>query len=214
MSKGFWIIIGAIVVIFGGILLLKGDEADAPTNGAATSNHVVGNNTKGVTLLEYGDYQCPFCGQYYPLVKQVAEKYKNDIAFQFRNLPLTQNHKNAFAAARAAEAASLQNKFWEMYDLLFQNQDAWSESSTARSIFEQYAAQLGLDVEKFKTDFASEQVNDTINADVAAYKKTGEPMSTPTFFLNGKKIKAASLEEFSTLIDEEIAKQAQQQNNQ
>ncbi len=208
MSKGFWLIIAAIVLIFGGILFFKGDKAEAPTDGSALSSHIIGNNAKGVVLLEYGDYQCPFCGQYYPLVKQVVEKYKADIAFQFRNLPLSQNHKNAFAAARAAEAANLQGKFWEMYDALFQNQAAWSDSNNPLSIFEQYAAQLGLNVEQFKTDFASEKVNDTINADAAEFNKTGEKISTPTFFLNGEKIEPKSGEEFSTLIDAAIAKQA------
>jgi protein-disulfide isomerase len=211
MSKGFWAIVGIIIVIFGGILLFKGDEAGAPSNGAAVSNHVTGENAKGVVLVEYADFQCPFCGQYYPLVKQVTEKYKADIALQFRHLPLSQNHKNAFAAARAAEAAGLQNKFWEMYDLLFQNQAAWSDSNTARSIFEGYAQQIGLNMEQFKTDFASKKVNDTINADVAEFKKTGEQISTPTFFLNGTKIKPTSLEEFSELIDAEIAKQSKQE---
>lgn len=209
MSKGFWIIIAAIVVIFGGVLLFKGDDGGAPNDGSAVSNHVIGNNAKGVVLMEYGDFQCVFCAQYHPLIKQVTEKYKADITFQFRNLPLSQSHKNAFAASRAAEAASLQGKFWEMYDLLFQSQSAWGESNNAKAIFEQYASQLGLDVERFKTDFGSELVNDIINADIAEFKKTGNPLSTPTFLLNGEKITATSVEEFSKLIDEAIAKQAQ-----
>lgn len=209
MSKGFWIIVAAIVVIFGGILLFKGDKADAPTNGAAASNHVVGENTKGVLLVEYGDYECPFCGQFYPIVKQVVEKHKTDIAFQFRNLPLQQNHKNAFVAARAAEAAALQNKFWEMYDLLFQNQAAWAQASNAQPTFEQYATQLGLDLDKFKADFASPGVNDTINADIAEFKKTGKPLKTPTFFLDGELIEPKSADDFSRLITEAIAKKSQ-----
>ncbi|HZM63924.1 MAG TPA: thioredoxin domain-containing protein [Candidatus Saccharimonadales bacterium] len=211
MSKGFWLIIAAVVVVFGGILLFKDDEAKAPTNGSAASNHVVGDNAKGVTLIEYGDFQCFFCAQYMPIVEQVKEKYKADIAFQFRNLPLVQNHKNAFASSRAAEAASLQNKYWEMYAILFQNQSAWGESNDPLSIFEQYASQLGLNVEQFKTDFASSKVNDTINADIEEFKKTKEQIKTPTFFLDGKKIEPKSLEEFSTLIDQAIAAKSGQQ---
>lgn len=211
MSKNFWIIIAAIVVIFGGVLLFKEDGKDTATNSANASNHVIGANTKGVVLLEYGDYECAFCGQYYPIVKQVIEKYKDDIAFQYRNLPLQQNHKNAFVAARAAEAADKQGRFWEMYDLLFQNQSAWASASNAQPIFEQYATQLGLDINRFKTDFASTAVNDTINADIAEFKKTGESMKTPTFFLNGQVIEPKSVEEFSKLIDEAIAAQNPQQ---
>lgn len=211
MSKGFWIIIAAIVVIFGGILLFKDDGSNIETNGAAATNHVIGQNSKGVVLLEYGDFECTFCGQYYPLVKQVLAKYENDIAFQFRNLPLQQNHKNAFVAARAAEAAGLQDKYWEMHDVLFQNQSAWASASNAQPIFEQYATQLGLDLERFKADFASSQVNDMINADIAEFRKTGQKMKTPTFFLNGTVIEPKSVEEFSQLIDAEIAKQSPQQ---
>lgn len=211
MSKGFWIIIGAIVVIFGGFLLFKGDEAEAPTNGAAVSNHVIGSDAKGVKLVEYGDFQCPACASYFPLVEEIVSQYQDQIQFQFRHLPLTQNHKNAFAASRAAEAADKQGKFWEMYRTLYQNQQSWAGSSSPLSIFEQYAQQLGLNVGQFKTDFASGAVNDTINADVAEFKKTGEAMGTPTFFLNGTRIKPASLDEFKKLIDDELAKQQKQQ---
>lgn len=206
MSKGFWIIIAAIVVIFGGILLFKGDDADVSTNGAAPSNHVFGENAKGVVLVEYGDFQCVFCAEYAPLVAQVKEKYKADIAVQFRHLPLVgPGHKNTLAASRAAEAASIQGKFWEMHDLLFQNQGAWGEASDPLSIFAAYATQIGLNVDQFKTDFASSKVNDTINADVAEYKKTGEPMGTPRFFLDGKKIEPRTVDDFYKLIDEAIA---------
>jgi protein-disulfide isomerase len=206
MSKGFWAIIGIIVVIFGGVLLFKGDEANAPSNGAALSNHVQGENAKDVELLEYADFQCPVCGQYYPMLKQVMEKYNADIQFRFRHLPITQIHQNAFAAARAAEAAGLQDKFWEMYDLIFQNQQAWSSSKKAQTIFEGYAQQLGLNMEQFKADFTSQKVNDTINADVKEFNKTGEDVATPTFFLDGKRIQPRSVEEFNQLIDEAIAK--------
>lgn len=210
MSKGFWIVIGIIALIFGGILFFQGgDEAEAPSNGAAASNHIKGQNSKSVVLLEYGDFQCPVCGNYEPIVQAVYQKYQNEIQFQFRNLPLSSGHKNAFAAARAAEAAGLQNKYWEMHDTLLTNQSAWSDSNNPLDIFMQYASQLGLNTEQFKTDFASNAVNDIINADIAEFKKTGEPMSTPTFFLNGTKIKPTSVEEFSQLIDAEIAKQQQ-----
>src|SRR5689334_22232262 len=118
MNKSFWAIIAVIVVIFGGIVVFHKKDA-TPTNSSNVkpTNHIEGNATSGVSLVEYGDYQCPFCGQYYPLVKQVVEKYKTQIRFQFRNLPLYQVHQNAFAAARAAEAADKQGKFWEMHDL-------------------------------------------------------------------------------------------------
>lgn len=210
MSKTFWAILAAIILICGGIIFFKGDKADAPSSGTAATNHVTGQGKSGVTLVEYGDFQCPFCGQYYPLVQAVKEKYDEQIHFQFRHLPLIQSHKNAFAAARAAEAAGNQDKFWEMYDLLFQNQTTWADSTTASTVFEGYASQLGLNLAKFKADVASNATNDRINADVSEFKKTKERISTPTFFLEGKKIQPTSVEAFSDLIDQAIKAKTKQ----
>jgi protein-disulfide isomerase len=211
MNKGFWAIIAVIVVLFGGILFLKNDKANAPDgSGGQPSSHLAGKGTTGVKLVEYGDFQCPYCGQFYPIVKQVQEKYGDQITFQFRHLPLLQIHKNAFAAARASEAASQQGKFWEMYDLIYQNQSTWSEASNARGIFEQYANQLNLDLNKFKTDFASSATNATINADIAEFDKTKLEKSTPTFLLDGKKITPKSVDEFSKAIDAAIASKTKQ----
>jgi protein-disulfide isomerase len=207
MSKAFWAIIAVILIVFGGILLFKDDKANAPTasSNAKPTQHVLGKGSTGVVLMEYGDYQCPFCGQYYPIVKAVEQKYNDQITFQFRNLPLIQIHQNAFAAARAAEAAGMQNKFWEMHDKLYQNQESWSSNSNPLSVFTQYATQIGLNTDKFKTDFASSAVNDSINADIKEFNKTGVETSTPTFFLDGKKISPKSVDEFSKLIDAAIA---------
>lgn len=165
----------------------------------------MGANSKGVVLVEYGDFQCPACGAYFPIVKEVVEKYKNDIQFQFRNFPLQQIHPNARAAARTAEAAGKQNKYWEMHDLLYEQQKTWEQSTAVNTIFEGYAKQLGLDVAKFKTDFASSAVNETINADLAEGQRLGVN-STPTFFLQGKKIEDSprDVEGFSKLIDQAI----------
>jgi protein-disulfide isomerase len=213
MSKTFWAVIAIIIVLFGGILIFKGNGTDS-TNSSSTStkptNHVIGNGKSGVTLVEYGDFQCPFCGQYYPIVKQVQEKYNDQITFQFRNLPLLQIHQNAFAAARAAEAASDQGKFWQMYDKLYQTQSEWSTTSKALETFSGYAQTLGLNVDKFKQDFSSTAVNDTINADIREFDKTKQEKSTPTFFLDGKKISPKSVDEFSKAIDDAIAAKAKQ----
>lgn len=213
MEKRFWIIIGVIAVLFLGFLYFGGgDDSKDNSAGAQPSNHIKGKADAKVTLEEYGDYQCPVCGAYYPVVTQVIEKYQDKIKFQFRNLPLSQAHQHAFAAARAAEAASEQGKFWEMYDALFTNQQAWSTAGSVNTFFEQYANQIGLDVNKYKTDFASDKVNRTVNADVTAFKKKGDPMATPTFYLNGKKLElkslsteqGPSLEKFSAAIDAEL----------
>lgn len=208
MSKRFWIILGLLAVILLGFLLFRGDDqANAPENGQSKgSQHIVGNQDSDVALVEYGDFQCPACAQYWPAFTQIKEKYADKVTFQFVHLPLP-THQNARAAARATEAAGMQDKFWEMHDLLYQNQPAWSDSNNSAALFEQYAQQLELDVEKFKEDFSSSEVNNIINADIEMFEATGERMSTPTFFLNGEKITPQpSVESFSELIDEALNK--------
>lgn len=210
MDKRFWGILIAIVLILGGIFLAtKGSSAgnNTSTNSSAQpTNHVEGQGSTGVKLVEYGDYECPFCAEYYPIVKEVVAAYSPYIYFQFRNLPLTSIHPNAFAAARAAEAAGLQGKFWQMHDLLYQNNDpttqtGWVTSSNAlNDYFVGYAKQLGLNIAKFKSDFSSSRVNNAVNADINAFSKTGAQEATPAFFLDGKqvqpKITAKSFEQY------------------
>jgi len=222
MSKRFLLIIAICVLALIGVFALSKPKSDTPSttnSSVGPSNHVTGKGNKKVTLVEYGDFQCPVCLGFYPTVKQVKAQFADDIYFQFRNLPLFQIHKNAFAASRAAEAAGLQNKFWEMHDALYENQDPNGQSgwvTTAKPLdtyFVNFAQQLGLDINKFKKDYASSQVNDVINADLAAFKKTGREEGTPTFFLNGKYISneqlsdknRPSLAKFSAIIKAEIA---------
>lgn len=216
MDKRFLGLLAVIAVIFVGIIYANGQKADNSGGNAPPTNNVEGAGKKNVTLVEYGDYQCPSCSAYYPTVKEVVAKYSDDITFQFRNFPLTQAHPNAFAASRAAEAAGMQNKYWEMYDLLYQNQQLWTPASDPLKTFEQYAKSIGIDTAKFKTDFASDKVNDSINADIREGNKLGVS-GTPSFFLNGKALELKSLagsdsrpsaESFSKAIDAAIAKAA------
>ncbi len=138
----------------------------------------------------------------------MAAEFNDQIKFQFRNFPLVSIHPNAFAGARAAEAGALQNKFWEMHDLLYENQSQWSAASDPTPYFTQYAKQLGLNAAQFQTDFASSKVNDLVNADLAEGNKLGVS-ATPTFYLDGKKVDIANdITAFEKLIKDEIAKKA------
>lgn len=208
MSKRFLIILLVCVLGLIGVYVATSKDDENGSNGtsqATLSNNIYGENNKKVTLIEYGDFQCPACGSYYPIIKQLKEKYAEDIQFQFRNFPLSQIHPNARAASRAAQAAAKQNKFWEMHDMLYEQQTSWSSLSDAAPVFQGYATQIGLNMEQYQTDFASSEINNIINADYAEGTKQGVN-STPTFFLQGKKIDNApqTLDEFSKLIDEAI----------
>lgn len=208
MSKNFAIILVVIIALFGGIFYFAKKDAKAPSGqdtSAQATNHIIGSTTSGVTLVEYADFQCPACAQLYPLIKEVVDTYQDRIQFQFVHLPLYQIHQNAMASHRAAEAAAVQGKFWEMYDTLYTYHTSWQGSSSPSVIFEQYAQNLGLDVEQFKSDAASSTVNDIIWADINKANAL-KVNATPTFFLNGEQIDTpTTLEEFTSVIDEAIA---------
>jgi protein-disulfide isomerase len=208
MNKKAIGIIVAVIVVVGGFLWLTKPMPKTATNTVPPSNHIEGKGAKKVTLIEYGDYQCPACGAYYPIVKTLQDKYKDDIFFQFRNYPLESLHQNARAGARAAEAANIQGKFWEMHDALYTNQTTWESASDPLAYYTQYAKQVGVtDTNKFTTDYKSATVNDIINADL----KEGQKFSitgTPTFILDGTKIdnNPNSADAFYKIIDTEITK--------
>ena len=218
MSNRFFITVIALIVLFvGGFAFTKQRDNKEAGNGTTTSaptNHVYGKDKAEVVLVEYGDYQCSACYSYEPLVHDVREKYKDRIAFQFRNFPIVSSHPNAFVAARAAEAAALQNKFWEMHDKLYETQDpsgktGWVASSNPTSFFVSFATELGMDADRFQKDMNSSEVNNLINADIAEGRKV--PVNgTPTFVLNGKKVEQEmrSVEDFYKLLDEALAEKA------
>ncbi len=200
MSKKAWIIFAAVVVImFGGLIYLSGkdkiDVSNVDVNKITTASsqsgdiadHVFGKVDSKLVLIEYGDFQCPGCKQAQPVLETLSEKYKDQIAFVFRNFPLTTIHPNARVAAAAAEAAGLQGKYWEMHTLLYDNQDSWKSADTEQrnGIFEDYAKQLGLDATKFKAGLADVNVNKKISFDQALGKKLNLS-GTPSIFFQGK----------------------------
>lgn len=202
-KRTFGIVIGLILAAAGFWYLTQ----PAKETKAEPTNHTVGQSPAGVTMIEYGDFQCPACAQYHPIFKQVKELYKDKVVFQFRHFPLEAIHKNARAASRAAEAAGNQGKFWEMHDYLFENQQAWQDTNDPVSIFENYAKAIGVeDMDKFTTDYRSSSVNALINADLDAGRALGAE-STPTFVLDGKRLEenpSPSVEGFAKLLDEAL----------
>ncbi len=142
-----------------------------------------------VTLEEFGDYQCPPCGQLHPTLKKLKQEYGDRLNFIFRNLPLTKIHQNALLAAEAAEAARVQNRFWEMHDLLYENQSLWKDDVNPRSIFIQFAKDLGLNTWQFTRDMDGKQIQMRIEADEDAAAKQGID-GTPTVLINGRQLRA------------------------
>lgn len=142
-------------------------------------DHIQGPGTAAVTLVEYGDYECPFCGQAYPIVKEIQRRLGDQLRFVFRNFPLTQSHPHAEHAAEAAEAAGAQDRFWEMHDYLFEHQRALDDAHLL-----EYAAALNLDQARFKHDLTTHTFADRVREDFRSGVRSGVN-GTPTFFING-----------------------------
>ncbi len=142
-------------------------------------DHAEGPADAPMTLVEYGDYQCPYCGAAYPVVKRLQKSLGKKLRFVFRNFPLTQAHPYALIAAEAAEAAALQGKFWEMHDLLFEQQ-----ALLEADIIPTWAERLGLDLAKLGNDISQGDVEKRIKEDRQSGIRSGVN-GTPTFFING-----------------------------
>jgi protein-disulfide isomerase len=142
-------------------------------------DHVMGPVGARITLVEYGDYECPACGEAYPIIKAVQQRLGEQVRVVFRNFPLTEAHPHARLAAYAAEAAAVQGRFWEMHDLLYEHQEALEPDDLIG-----YAEQLGLDVEQFDRDVGSVAVAERVRADFLGGVRSGVN-DTPTFFING-----------------------------
>ena len=210
MEKRFVIILAVIILGFFGFVIFKKSSDSNTSNNASTSSqgsqNYYGNLDSEVTVTEFVDFQCEACYAYYPYVKELKEKYKDQVRFQVRNFPITSSHKFAFMAARAAEAAARQDKFWEMHDKLFEGQKAWEQLQSPQSTFESYAQEIGLDMEKFRADRDSSDVAAIINKDLEDVGELGGT-GTPTFAINGKMIErpTPTLEALSKVVDDALA---------
>ncbi|MBI3342269.1 DsbA family protein [Candidatus Curtissbacteria bacterium] len=188
----FFIGIGLVtlVAIIAAVFLLGREKPKEVASSAkqvdliSGAKHFEGSPEAKVKIVEFGDYQCPACGQAHPILKEVLAKNQGKIYFVFRNFPLSNIHANAKDSARAAEASGEQGKYFEMHDLLYENQKDWSELSNPKQKFLEYAKNLGLDISKFENDY--NQAIGVINADYALGQKAGVE-STPTFFINQQK---------------------------
>ena len=147
----------------------------------SAKDHIQGNENASVTIVEFGDYQCPHCGAAYPIVKEIQEAFGGQISFVFRNFPLSESHQYATIAARAAEAAAIQGKFWEMHDAIYEQQHKLDEDFLI-----ELSKELGLDVDQFKQDLATDAVKEKVENDFESGIRSGVN-GTPTFFVNGER---------------------------
>lgn len=202
-----FIIIGgalaAIAIVAWFLLPISNTDRNPPlnlNNGPATAKpnaglpgaqppHVKGEESAALTIEEFGDYQCPPCGNLHPVLQKIEDDYGTRVRLIFRNFPLQQLHKNASTAARAAEAAGLQGKFWEMHDMIYEHQADWKDLPEPRTVYAGYASRLDLDVERFKADMEKPEIGARIVSDYRRGASLGVT-GTPTLFINGRELPA------------------------
>jgi protein-disulfide isomerase len=167
--------------------------------------HVLGPADAPVRLEEFGDFECPPCGMFHPILQQMKQEFGDKLQVTFREFPLVPTHQHALAAASAAEAAGLQNKFWEMHDLIYDHQADWKKEFDVRPIFEGYAKQIGLDVERYKNDVNGDLVAQRIFQDGKRGHSLGVK-GTPTVFMNGREVPFENLpaEKLRVVIQNEL----------
>lgn len=206
---GIIVILTLILVGSGVFFLSRNQNNPAPTVGEKSVNinmalgQKVGSDSAKVKLVEFSDFQCPACKAAEPAVKQVLAKYKDNLQFIYRHFPLPQ-HKNGRASATLAEEAGEQNKFWEMHNLLFETQESWSIGDPT-NFFLDLAGRLELNTDQVKKALESISYDAKINEDVAEGQSLGVN-STPTFFVNGKKLKLQSFSDLETAVADELKK--------
>lgn len=193
------ILVGSIVLIaIAAVFLTKQAPTISRSDLVPAGAHSKGNPDAKTYLVEFSDYQCPACLAAKPTVDDIVNQYKDQLLFVYRNFPLDQ-HPFGQKAAQTAEAAGAQGKYWEMYDLLFANQEKFSDE-----LFGQLAQSLQLDPEKFSKDFIDSRIKNIILDDISAGSRFGVN-ATPTFFLNGKKLELSSFADLKTAVEQEIA---------
>ena len=196
------IILGAALIVFAGGLVLYRSMSSQPAHQranpssslvppGATPPHARGSENARVVIEEFADFQCPPCAALHAELKPIKEEYGDRLRVVFRQLPLPV-HGNAETAARASEAAAMQNRFWEMQDRMFTNQTQWAESENAREIFITYARELGMDAERFARDMNSPVVTQRLALDEQRANYLGV-MSTPGVFINNRQMYAREI---------------------
>ncbi|UPQ76063.1 DsbA family protein [Chryseobacterium nepalense] len=161
------------------------------------TDHAQGNDNADLTIVEYGDYQCPYCGAAYPVLKELMKEFKGQVNFVFRNFPLSEMHPYARPAAIAAEAADLQGKFWEMHDVIYENQQSLNES-----FLFQLAEKIGLNLSQFKEDIQKPELEKKVDSDFESGIISGVN-GTPSFFINGNKFNGGA-EDLLELVRENV----------
>ncbi|MEK7582628.1 MAG: thioredoxin domain-containing protein [Patescibacteria group bacterium] len=192
-------IAGTVLIM---VLLISPQSQSGASILLASSDQISGNPEAKTVLIEYSDFQCPACRVFEPTLKTLREENTDKLQFAYRHFPLKTIHSRAELAARASEAAGKQDAFWKMHDLIFDRQSEWAQAGNEET-FINYARELGLNAEQFGSDLKSSAVQAEVDQDYQSGQDAGVN-STPTFFLNGKKMQFRTIDEFLAIVNQTI----------
>jgi len=193
--KNPWVILGVLtVLLIGGSIWYSSTVTEDNNIGIVITDHIKGNPEATVVLTEFSDFQCPACAAFQPVLAELLTNYGDQMKLEYKHFPLP-IHSLSQAAARAAEAAGQQGKFFEFHDVLFEKQSEWTASPNPTGTFVSYAAALGLDEELFRRHFNASMIRDRVRDDLNDARDR-ELTGTPTFFLNGERMQFQTYQEF------------------
>lgn len=203
------ILIGTAILLIGGVVLLSKLSTNNPQSTTVVQidynkGQKIGSDSARVKLVEFSDFQCPACGAVEPYLKRFRNDYPADVQIIYRHFPLAQ-HQYARTAATLSEAAGEEEKFWEMHDRIFETQEQWSNLPAATDFFLTLAKELGLEENKVKETLEKDSFKSKIDTDFSEGQRLGVN-STPTFFLNGKKLNLKSFDDLNSAVQEELKK--------
>ncbi|MBI4038038.1 thioredoxin domain-containing protein [Candidatus Daviesbacteria bacterium] len=200
-----------LIILGGGLILAtKGQSSDSKTVGSKvysidySKGQKIGSDSAKVKLVEFSDFQCPACAAAEPFVRQIRDTYPDEVLFVYRHFPLSQ-HQNARKAATVAEAAGEQGKFWQMDDKLFETQSQWENLPNPDTFFIDLAKQLGVDEKEIQEALSKDPYKQKVDEDVAEGISLGVN-STPTFFLNGRKLDLRTFNDIRVAVESELQK--------
>ena len=216
LMKPLIVIVLAVGIAAGAAVFLSrgSDQPSEPSNAPTHANIKGGGHFRGpvsgdkpeLTLVEFGDYQCPSCGAYHPLVKEILNRYPKQLRLEFHHYPLISIHPNSMAASMAAEAAGEQGHYWEMHDLLFEYQAQWANTPNPEPVFLSFASRIGIDSNAFQRSLRSPELQQRILKDVER-AQDAKVEAVPTFFINGDRVPIKpSMEDFGQVIDSHLHK--------